>query len=176
MLTLESPTIYCGNTMCNDCLLGAFLWWCSTWDQNQQMINKITDCSVSVVNKCQLQTHVGHCNQILGHILGYSLKISEKSVSKIYIKKCLKQILCWTLSHLVRLWTAKQPTFSPTRKTKKCFHPDSLCFGQTFRPSTGSGPKAENQVIRLVIRIKTTHDVHFGNNVGEDLLGVCKFY
>lgn len=51
------------------------------------MINKITDCSVSVVNKCQLQTHVGHCNQILGHILGYSLKISEKSVSKIYIKK-----------------------------------------------------------------------------------------
>lgn len=92
------------------------------------------------------------------------------------LKKCLKQILCWTLSHLVRLWTAKQPTFSPTRKTKKCFHPDSLCFGQTFRPSTGSGPKAENQVIRLVIRIKTTHDVHFGNNVGEDLLGVCKFY
>lgn len=35
----------------------------------------------------------------------------------------------------------------------------------------GSGPKAENQVIRLVIRIKTTHDVHFGNNVGKDLLG-----
>lgn len=49
------------------------------------MINKITDCSVSVVNKSQLQTHVGHCNQILGHM--NSLKISEKSVSKIYIKK-----------------------------------------------------------------------------------------
>lgn len=117
MLTLESPTIYCGNTMCNDCLLGAFLWWCSTWDQNQQMINKITDCSVSVVNKCQLQTHVGHCNQILGHILGYSLKISEKSVSKIYIKKNV-----WNkfFAELYLIWSGcEQPNSQPLVRREK---------------------------------------------------------